>query len=399
LSEFEYEGGFYGVALRKYLYRYEHLAFQTSLALLFDILGLLSGWLAATYLLGLKYPWLLILYPGILGVRGAISGIFSGRLGTSLHLGLVKPGLRKNTYYFNLLVASTFTLPLIGGLLSGFMTLSVVFLFYRASFIEVLILPLISTTVIFLSTLILVPLASQVAFTAFRYGLDPDVVLYPIMSTIADLGATAIYIVVVEIYFRYSLIPLLSFFAACLAISVISYLKFGKEREFAESLRESIYAMLFLLFFENVAGSALHSISGKIEKFASLMALYPVLIDSLGDIGSITGSRLTTLLAVGHAKNWRELLKACGGDLLIVSATAMLFYSLLGFTASSINTSLLLILIGCAIAVALIIPISIFTAVVTHRYKLNPDNFVNPIVSSMADGLMTLSLLLAAFLF
>ncbi len=379
------------------MYKYEHLAFQTSIALLFDIWGLVSGWLAASYLIGLEYPWLLMLYPGILGVRGAIGGIFSGRLGTSLHLGFVKPRLRRNTYYFYLLVGSIFTLPFIGGLLSGFLTMLVVLIFYSVSLVEVLALPLISIAVIFLSTLLLVPLASKVAFIAFRRGLDPDVVVYPVMSTVADLGATAIYILVAEIYLLYSIIPLLLFSLASLAVFIVSYLKFREEREFIESLKESIYAILLLLFFESIAGSALHSISGRIEKFSALMTLYPVLIDSLGDIGSITGSRLTTLLAIGHVADWKELLKEYSGDLLIVSATAVFFYSLLDLITSIAGAPALIIVIGGGIAVVSIIPVSIFTAVVTHRYKLNPDNFVNPVVSSVADSIMSMSLLLAAF--
>ena len=357
----------------------------------------MSGWLAASYLIGLEYPWLLMLYPGILGVRGAIGGIFSGRLGTSLHLGFIKPWLRRNTYYFYLLVGSIFTLPFIGGLLSGFLTMIVVLIFYNVSLVEVLALPLISVAVVFLSTLLLIPLASKIAFIAFRRGLDPDVVVYPVMSTVADLGATAIYILVAEIYLLHSIIPVLLFSLASLAVFIISYLKFKGEREFIESLKESTYAILLLLFFENVAGSALHSISDKIEKFTALMTLYPVLIDSLGDIGSVTGSRLTTLLAIGHVTDWKELLRNYSGDLLTVGATAVIFYSLLGFITSLTEAPAPIIIVGGGIAVVSIIPISIFTAVVTHRYRLNPDNFVNPIVSSVADSIMSVSLLLATF--
>jgi len=153
-----------------------------------------------------------------------------------------------------------------------------------------------------------------------------------------------------------------------------------------------------MLFFENIAGLTLQSISGKIEHFAAVMALYPVLIDSLGDTGSIIGSRLTTYLAVGHAKTGKELVKEYGGEFLVVGATALVFYALLGFATSFWGTSPLLILVGGAVAIASIIPISIFAAVVTHSRGLNPDNFVNPVTSSIADTLMTLSLWLAASL-
>ena len=101
---------------------------------------------------------------------------------------------------------------------------------------------------------------------------------------------------------------------------------------------------------------------------------------------------------MGHAKTGKELVKEYGGEFLVVGATALVFYALLGFATSFWGTSPLLILVGGAVAIASIIPISIFAAVVTHSRGLNPDNFVNPVTSSIADTLMTLSLWLAASL-
>ena len=76
---------------------------QSILSLSFNTLGLLTGTIILLYLgiLSLeKAPWAIFLYPGILSVRGAIGGLFSGHLGTGLHLGSIKPVLRQNTNDF-----------------------------------------------------------------------------------------------------------------------------------------------------------------------------------------------------------------------------------------------------------------------------------------------------------
>ena len=78
---------------------------QSLLSFSFDIGGLLTGALLVLYFNVFEgAPWALILFPGILSVRGAIGGLFSGRLSTGLHLGTVKANYTKNTKDFYLLL-------------------------------------------------------------------------------------------------------------------------------------------------------------------------------------------------------------------------------------------------------------------------------------------------------
>ena len=355
---------------------------------------MLPGCIAALFLLDAKQSWVIMLYPGILGVRGAISGIFSGRLSTALHLGRVKPSLRKNTYYYYLLVAFIFLMPVIGGVLLGLSMAFVLVVFYNASMLEVLTLPIITVSSIFLSTVLLIPIASKIAFTAFKRGLDPDVILYPIMSTISDLGATLIYVFIIKLFQNFAII----LFTVSMIAVFISYRKFKDNKEFIESVKQSIYAIIWLLIFENVAGAFLHSVSSRLKDFSSIMTLYPVLIDSLGDMGSIIGSRLTTHIAIGHVSIGKELFTDYSGDLLAITLTAFIFYSTIGLMMIVCGNFFLIIMIASAIAIALMTPIALFTAIIMHNHGLDPDNFVNPVVSSMADSIMTLGLWLAAII-
>ena len=61
-----------------------------------DTLGLLAGFTASLLLPFIdKVRWILIVIPIMLTVRGALNGVFSGRLTTGLHLGKIKPSLLK----------------------------------------------------------------------------------------------------------------------------------------------------------------------------------------------------------------------------------------------------------------------------------------------------------------
>ena len=91
---------------------------QSLLSLAFDVIGLLTGIMLILYLDVLSIdeaPWALFLFPGILSIRGAVGGLFSGHLGTGLHLGTIKATFTQNTKDFHTLlrVVITSTLGLI----------------------------------------------------------------------------------------------------------------------------------------------------------------------------------------------------------------------------------------------------------------------------------------------
>ena len=74
---------------------------EALMAYSFDFGGILAGFFVAYYFnIFQLYPWTIAVYPAILSARGMISGLFSGRLGTALHLGTIYPKFFGNTKTF-----------------------------------------------------------------------------------------------------------------------------------------------------------------------------------------------------------------------------------------------------------------------------------------------------------
>ncbi|NIR48322.1 MAG: hypothetical protein GWN55_04250, partial [Phycisphaerae bacterium] len=93
---------------------------QSLLSLSFNLGGILAGTLIVVYFdVFSEVPWALALFPGILSIRGAIGGLFCGRLSTGLHLGIVKPSFAENTRNFYLLFYSIITLTLESSIAMG----------------------------------------------------------------------------------------------------------------------------------------------------------------------------------------------------------------------------------------------------------------------------------------
>ena len=67
---------------------------QSFFTLLFDLGGIIAGLIvASSFSIFSSEGWIIVIYPGILSMRGVIGGLFAGRLSTGMHLGTIKTGI------------------------------------------------------------------------------------------------------------------------------------------------------------------------------------------------------------------------------------------------------------------------------------------------------------------
>ena len=380
---------------------------QSILSLSFNFGGLLAGTLAVYFSVFSLAPWSIALFPGILSVRGAIGGLFSGHLSTDLHLGTVKASYTKNTKSFYLLLRSVIVLALVSGVMIGLGTSIFGIFFWNATFTDVIEILAVVIATMGLSVLFIPPLTLAVSVISFRRGLDPDVVVYPIISTVSDIVDTLCYVFCLNVFFKVTsfgsyLIWLLDF--VFLFIVMYIFVKNFKEKEFVKMIKEFLITLLSVTFIVNITGSLLVRVSEVIGNRSEVYMVYPALIDTVGDVGSIIGSTVTTKLALGSIKPAFSSMKAhiieIGGAW---SASLVLFvsYAAISSVTSGVNTLGGVIkftgqlVITNILAVSIMIFVAYSIAIFTYRRGLNPDTFVIPIESSLADTVTTASVLLA----
>ncbi|MCS7120220.1 MAG: magnesium transporter, partial [Candidatus Bathyarchaeota archaeon] len=168
---------------------------QSLAAYLFNIFGLLAGIMVAyNFWILTMVPWGMIIYPQILSARGVIGGILSGRLGTALHLGTIYPRLRKNTKSFYFLLKAMTVLTVEASIAMSLLSIVFAEILSGAGIYDVFPILGVVLATMTLALAIVSPLTVSVSFLSFRYGLDPDVVLYPIESTVADCLITLCYL-------------------------------------------------------------------------------------------------------------------------------------------------------------------------------------------------------------
>ena len=379
---------------------------QSIFSLSFTLGAILAGALLATYFGVFSLaPWALAVYPGILSMRGVIGGLFSGRLSTGLHIGTVRVGFTKNTRNFYMLWRATIILTLESSIMLGAVaSLFGVFFWGIDSIDSVAILGVVISTMA-LSLVLISPITVVVSVLSFRRGLDPDVTVYPIISTVADVLVTACYILMLNVFFMwdykgYYLIWGFNLAFLCLALYVLS--KDAGKVDFVKTLKESFLTIILVAFIVNITGSFLTRITEVIGSRPEIYLIYPALIDTIGSVGSIVGSTATTKLVLGTLKSSFSSIKQHTyeiGGAWTASFAMFMLYSIIScvtqemsilkftrFTALLFTTNILAVLSMVVIAYAV--------GVLTYRKGWDPDNFVIPIESSLADTVTTVALLL-----
>jgi len=378
------------------------------MAYAFNVFGIVAGTTVALQLrLFALAPWAIAVYPAMISARGVIGGLLSGRLSTALHIGTIEPRFFGNTKSFYLLLRAivvltfetSFLMSVVAALFGSFIWGATV-----VNFVNILSVILATMT---LALVIITPLTVTVSCLSFRHGLDPDVILYPVESTVSDLFITLCYLIVLNLFFSYgstgqymiALMDLVLLFAVAYILP-----KNIHETEFIKTIKESILTMVLVAFIVNVTGSVLGKISEVVGGRREIYTAYPALIDTIGDVGAVVGSTATTKLALGTLKSSfsavrnhaTEIFGAWAASLIMFVTYSVLSLIIQGiFTYGTFLRFTALLFTANLMAAASIIIIAYAVAILTFQRGLDPDNFVIPIESSLADSITTISLLAA----
>ena len=382
---------------------------ETSLTFSFGLGGLFAGLMFATQLGIFKLaPWVITLYPIVTSAKGVGSGLLSGRLSTGLHLGTIHPRFFENTKSFYKLIEALIVLTLITSVTICAISLVFGTLFWGITLTD---FPAILSIVVATMALglLLSFLTIKVSFISFERGLDPDVFVYPVMSTVADIFITLCYIAVINVFF-FGVVGQWFIGLACLIPVVIVFYILSKnlhEIEFIKTLKESLVTMLFVSLLVNITGTVLLGISKFISERVEIYTIYTALIGMIGNVGSVVGSTATTKLALGllapsfssmrnHAKS---IFSAWAASIIMFIILALMSLSIHRlFSFSSFYSLFSIVLVANVLAVAAIVILTYSISILTFKRGLDPDNFVIPVESSLADSVTSLALFVALLL-
>ena len=386
---------------------YSSIPAQTLIALLFNTLSLVAGGLISIFTPQFKAaPWILALFPPVLTIRGGIGGIFSGNLATMLHIGLIRPQLRKNTSVYYQLISSIFVITLVDTLIMGGVSFLLNLVLGRVSVQHLLIFLVVPPVACVTAMAVSIPLTLMIAIMTFRRGLDPDILVYPILASVNDIVVSTVFAATVFLVLWGGGYTILLWAIFLLILAVTGYIAWKNWRVpfFFKTIKEGTTVVVMSSVFGSLNGAFLSGMSAELLRYPGVVVLYPGLTNALGNIGSIIGSTTTTSLALGYIRDLRDEVKASISTIMQVEGVALLIHGFFGLITyaivrPSVKAADLAYLVSVAALSNLIsfLPIAIVALAVAHaafKRGLNPDNVAIPVITTVADTTATLTLFL-----
>lgn len=162
----------------------------------------LLGFVGGGFLEGVKekfanLPGLIVMVPPLIDLRGNIGSALGSRLGTALHLGLIKPRWEASKV-LKVNVVATLLLSILLSFAVGVFSYLVCHLANIEASLAFLVFAAVFTGAV--SGAVIVFTTIFVAVESYRRGWDPDNVTGPVMTTIGDLATILSLVLAVVIW-------------------------------------------------------------------------------------------------------------------------------------------------------------------------------------------------------
>ena len=364
-------------------------------------------------------PGLLILIPPAIAMRGNVYSALVSRLGTSMHLGLFSPTLRKGGVLYQNAYASlslTLILSVILGALAKIMADA-----FKISCISIQGFILISVLGGIISGIILLGIAILVSITGYNRNWDLDNMSSPIITSAGDMVTIpSLYLAAVvllklnslDIAFMGWLSPVTLLSITFLVVAVLCTIKGLKTNDAAVKriFVESIPMLFICAILCTLAGIRMDMALERLIAIPSILILIPPFLGECNALGGILSARLSSMLHIGTVSPKRvpdKLVSANFAVMYILSVFVFAFVGILAFVASSclgvatpsILKMLAISLIGGILCTTFLNLASYYIAILSFRFGLDPDNDTIPLITSLTDVVGVLCLMFAMSLF
>ncbi|NJE26020.1 magnesium transporter MgtE [Thermococcus sp. MV5] len=336
----------------------------------------------------LNYPIIFVILPGLMGLRGNIFGAMASRFTTMLHLGEMGPHLKDKNVVKNIFLS--ILLSLLPVLILWFVGVLKV----QETTSGIIVLLIVVTSTIFVS--LIMGYATAVATVIpFKKGIDPDTVAAPLVTSAGDLVTMPFLVLFILLYEELPLIfDSLVIVGIVFLIFMLFVLKLEKEEK--RMVREILGVIGGLALLSSVSGGLLEAYSEVIYASVIFSVMYPAILGTAGNYGSIIGAKTSTKLHLGEIEgvfNKDSLL-----DIFVYFITSFFIAFLMNLVG------ILVVRLSLGKDVGLVFPfialypllvlinmfIGYFLAISFDKLGLDPDNATVPTITTLADIFSTL---------
>ena len=175
--------------------------------------------------------------------------------------------------------------------------------------------------------------------------------------------------------------------------------EYGKNANVSKTIiKESIKILLLASFISSLGGLALEQVRSLFLSILPLLILLPSLNNMIGNYGTIISSRFSTMLYEGEIKRkwWKNLdlkklfvqigvMTIIGAVLSSAIAIGITYFSPGGISFATALKVFLIVVIDMLVLTNILFFVAIFAGIYIYKKKEDPNNFLIPITTSVAD--------------
>ncbi|MCO6040950.1 magnesium transporter [Thermococcus alcaliphilus] len=336
----------------------------------------------------LSYPVIFVILPGLMGLRGNIFGAMASRFTTMLHLGEMEPKLRDKNVVKNIF------LSILLSLLPVIVLWAIGVLKVGNAISGMIVLLIVLTSTIFVS-LIMGYATALATVLPFKKGIDPDTVAAPLVTSAGDLVTMPFLVLFILLYED---IPHVfdSLVVLAFLLLLAMFIKTKFENEEKRMIREILGIIGALALLSSISGGLLESYSEIIYASVVFSVMYPAILGTAGNYGSIIGAKTSTKLHLGEIEGF--LNRDSILDIFVYFVTSFFIAVLMNLVAIGVVKLSLGKSIGLVLPFIFLYPLLVlfnmfigyFLAIIFDRLGLDPDNATVPTITTLADIFSTL---------
>ena len=352
-----------------------------------------------------ELPGLLLLVPGAIALRGNVFGAMGSRLGTAVHAGTFRLGLRpEGVVGQNLMAATVLTLLLSVVLAVLARGTAIVFgispTMTLADFVVISACGgLLASVGVGLATL-------GLAAGSVRFGWDLDNVMAPLVGTLGDLATVPALVVAARLAGAGDLTGVLAWLlAAAAAVSLVAALRPRRDR-LREIVRQSVPVLVVAALLDLVAGVIVEKRLDDLLAAEAVLILLPAFLGTAGALGGILSSRLSTQFHLGlddatplpsrsSLRDMRGLVALAVPMFLVAAVVAHWAAEVTGQTTPGLADLVVVTMLAGLVATVFVILVAYLTTMASFRFGLDPDTYGIPMVTSSLDLVGAFTLILA----
>ncbi|HKM41530.1 MAG TPA: magnesium transporter, partial [Methanocorpusculum sp.] len=348
-------------------------------------------------------PGLMVLVTPSINMRGAIAGILTSRLSSSMHLGAFEAKFGRETELGDnlrssiiLTVIISVTLAVFGKIICLVTGTEVIGIF------EMIIISVISGT---LAGFIVTAVGIIISIVCYRKSWNLDMVGAPIVTTFGDIVTLPFLVGTAIIVMQLPLIGKIILGVVVLVMILWALLSMrGATKKMRDILREGVPLLIPLCLLGIIAGVLYSNNLDSLIASAAVLILISPFMNGCGSIGGILTSRIGTEMHMGLVDStiipqglvWKHFGENYLYAVMILPLMGLLAHyaaALCGITTPGLVPMILLSVTAGFIVVTIMNLLGYYTAALTYRLGYDPDNFGVPVMTSSIDLIGATSLI------